>query len=106
MSLLIRDHDIGAADNYGVPAALWDKRDILQPPHFATVRDHWRAEYPADELFVLLNFGSLPGIVSSDAAFRDLPVTAFDLAGVDATGLLRLEGDVRRLLTIAKGWNG
>jgi hypothetical protein len=96
---LIRDHDIGAASAYGVPAALWDRRDVLQSPRFVNVRDHWRAELSPEQLFVVLNFGSLPGIVASDAAFNDLPTTAFELDGGDLAGLLRLDASPGRLLT-------
>jgi hypothetical protein len=96
---LIRDHDIGAASAYGVPAAIWRKRDALQPPRFANVRDHWRPELAGDQLFVVMNFGSFPGIVASDAAFNESPTTRFDLDGVDIAELLRLDASPGRLLT-------
>ena len=96
---LIRDHEIGAASAYGVPAAIWRGRDILQPPRFANVRDHWRPELSVEQLFVVMNFGSFPGIVASDAAFNELPTTAFDLDGVDLAELLRLDASPGRLLT-------
>lgn len=96
---LIRDHDIGAASAYGIPAAMWHRCDVLQPPRFANVRDHWRAELSPEHLFVVLNFGSFPGIVGSDAAFNELPTTVFDLDGIDLAALLRLDASPGRLLT-------
>src|SRR5919108_2040111 len=96
---LIRDHDIGAASAYGVPAAVWRKRDVVQPPRFANVRDHWRPELSPEQLFVVMNFGSFPGTVASDAAFNELPTTRFDLDGVDVAELLRLDASPGRLLT-------
>jgi hypothetical protein len=96
---LIRDHDIGAASAYGVPAAVWRRRDVVQPPRFANVRDHWRPDLSPDQLFVVMNFGSFPGLVASDAAFNELPTTRFDLDGVEVAELLRLDASPGRLLT-------
>ncbi len=96
---LIRDNDIGAASAYGVPAAVWRRRDVLRPPRFANVRDHWRPELSPEQLFVVMNFGSFPGVVASDAAFNELPATRFDLDGGDVTELLRLDASPGPLLT-------
>lgn len=94
---LVQGHDIGAASVYGVPAVVWHGRDVVQPPRFANLRDHWRAELSPEELFAVLNFGSFPGTVASDAAFSELPTTAFDLDGFDRAEFLRFAARPGRL---------
>jgi hypothetical protein len=102
----VAEHKIGAASNRGLPAVLSSDRDFLRPPTLLNLRDSWRPTLNPDQLFIVLNFGSLPGTVSTDAAFADLPnevVERIELDTVNVVDLLKLDASKRILspLTVA-----
>jgi hypothetical protein len=84
---LIDRFEIGGAGVAGLPAALWEDRTPHQVPRFAIIKDSWRAGLSDRSLFTLLNFGALEGTIYTDAAFRDVEASPFDLESVEPSAL-------------------
>lgn len=83
---LIHHHDIGAIDVEPLPHFVWASRARIWEPFFLNLKES--SGNTPDETFILRNFGTLPGTMAMDAAFRDTPHEAIDCRGLTAMQIL------------------